>query len=94
MGHMSHMAIQALQAAKAKAAEKAAAAAAAAKKKANEEEDEFCVVCFDEVKCMILSPCSHMVLCVDCCKNIREKDNLVSLKQTGSQQPLFVRNAL
>ncbi|GAX74451.1 hypothetical protein CEUSTIGMA_g1900.t1 [Chlamydomonas eustigma] len=37
-----------------------------------EEEDElYCVVCMERPKSMVLEPCGHMTLCMDCCTFIR-----------------------
>lgn len=35
------------------------------------EEDQLCVVCMEMPRDTVLIPCGHMVLCLDCCKDVR-----------------------
>ena len=64
---------------KAKAAQMAKAAAARQQPKPvqKQEDDNFCVVCMEEQKSIVLSPCGHVALCAGCCSSIRKKQNEV-----------------
>ena len=39
-----------------------------------EREDKLCIVCHDQLKCVILLPCRHFCLCQTCVSIIRETD--------------------
>ena len=69
---------------KAKATQMAKAAAARQQPKLikqqlqqQQEDDKFCVVCMEDPRSIVLSPCGHAALCAGCCESIRKKQNEV-----------------
>ena len=50
-----------------------------------------CIICLDNLRCMVLCPCGHTILCEACCTAVQEKNNLVSvLLRVASLSPVLL----
>lgn len=46
---------------------------------AHDHDERYCVVCMEALRCMLLVPCGHVLLCEECCEAVQAASNEVRM---------------
>lgn len=56
------------------------------------DEEHLCVVCMEQDRCVVLLPCSHMVLCAGCAPEVIKKTGACPICREPVQEQLMMEN--